>query len=367
MRRRGVRKREVLAKQEKERRKVQISGKSSCMVALPKKWVKDMGLEQGSEVTIARVNPRSLLVSVQGDTQLGTGREAVVDVGTGDTPESIFRKIVSLYVLGFTRIIVECSRGSLGVSKKAVLRDLVRRHLIGTESVAEARERVTVHVLLGYSELSVEGAMRKMLMIIDSLGKDAVFALVGDDPTLAAAAPEREDEVARFGLYVIRQLNLSVSQDAVSDLRLENRDTLGYIIIARILDRIASHAGSMIRATGGVGAPLSRLLTQKLSSMTEEACALADEAMLSLFKRDHRGADLVIERSKTFVQRSAEATRLINEEDPRTFYSLHVLLDSQKRIAEYAREIAETVLDMTVERTLREQELAPQRAPMQYA
>jgi phosphate uptake regulator len=351
----------MLVKQEKERRKVQISGKSSCMVALPKKWVREMGLEQGSEVTITKLNSRSLLVNAQPDSTQGGGREAFIEVSSDDPAETIFRKIVSLYVLGFSRIIIEGSGGYLGSSKKLALKDLVRRHLIGTEGVAESRDRMTVHVLLGYSELSVESALKKMLLIIDSLRNDAVQALEKGDAALAEAASDRQDEVGRFGLYVIRQLNLSLSRGVLPDLRLENRDTLGYILVARILERIAYHASGLTKAAGGLARPLTKPMVQKLTSMNETACGLVDEALLSLFKRDHEGADAVVEKSRVFVEKETGVIRSLSESDSQTYYTLHVLMDSQRRIAEYAKDVAEIVLDMTVERTLREQEpVAPQ-------
>jgi len=348
----------MLVRQEKERRKVQISGKSSCMVALPKKWVREMGLQQGSEVTITKLNSTSLLVNAQPEAVQGGGREAFIEVSADDPADTIFRKIVSLYVLGFSRIIIEGSRGFLSSAKKLALKDLVRRHLIGTEGVAESRDRMTVHVLLGYSELSVENALRKMLLIIDSLRKDAVQALENNDAAAAEATSERQDEVGRFGLYVIRQLNLSLNQGVLPDLRLENRDTLGYILVARTLERIAFHAGSLTTAVSGLDKPLAKSMVQKLSSMNETACVLVDEALLSLFKRDHEGADAVIEKSKAFVEKETEVIRSLNGYDSQTYYTLHVLMDSQRRIAEYARDIAEIVLDMTVERTLKEPEAA---------
>lgn len=351
----------MLVKQDKERRKVQISGKSSCMVALPKKWVKEMGLEQGSEVTISKVNSTSLLVTVQPELSQGRGREAMVAVTSEDSPETIFRKIVSLYVLGFSRIMIDGPRGFLSSTKKLALKDLVRRHLIGTEGVAESRDRMAVHVLLGYSELSVENALKKMLLIIDSLGNDAVQALESNDPSLAEATAERQDEVRRFGLYVIRQLNLSLNQGVLPDLRLENRDTLGYILVARILERIASHASSLATAVSELK-PLGKPTVMKLTAMSDAACSLVDDAMLSLFKRDHEGADAAIDKARDFVQKENEMIRTLNGNDSQTYYSLHFLMDSQRRMAEYAKEIAEVVLDMTVERTLSEPELEEPQA-----
>ena len=140
-------------------------------------------------------------------------------------------------------------------------------------------------------------------------------------------------------------------------MRLENRDTLGYILVARTLERIASHVGNLTRAVSGVDKPLSKQMIQKLSSMNERACTLVDEALLSLFKRDSEGADAVIEKARAFVEGETEVIKSLNGSDSQTYYALHVLMDSQRRVAEYAKDIAEVVLDMTVGRTLRKEEL----------
>lgn len=333
------------------------------MVALPKKWVREMGLEQGSEVTISKLSSTSLLVNAQPELSQGGGREAQLQVSSDDTPETIFRKIVSLYVIGYSRIILDGPKGYFSPARKDSLKDLVRRHLIGAEGVSESRDRMTIHVLLGYSELSVESALKKMLLIIDSLRRDAIQALEGNDSALAEATTGRQDEVGRFGLYVIRQLNLSLSQGILPDLKLENRDTLGYIMVARSLERVAYHAGALTWAVTGLANPLPKTMVQKLSSMNEKACFLVDEALLSLFKRDHHGADAVIEKANTFRDWEAELAKSLNGSDGATYYVTHVLMDSQRRIAECAKDMAEVVLDMTVERTLTKEELAiPQLA-----
>lgn len=322
------------------------------MVALPKKWVRELGLQQGSEVTITKLNSRTLLVNAQPEVAQGSGREAVVEFDSYASSDTIFRKVVSLYVLGYNRIILESPKGPFTSSKKLALKDMIRRHLIGAEGIAESRDRLAVHVLLGYSELSVENALKKMLLIIESLRKDAVLALENNDAVLAETTAERQDEVGRFGLYVIRQLNLSLAQGVLTDLRLENRDTLGYILVARALEKIAYHASNLTQAVIGLDKPIPKPIVTKVTAMNQAACGLVDEAMLSLFKRDHEGADSVIEKSKAFGGRETEVIKSLNGHDPQTYYALHVLMDSQRRIAEYASQIGEVVLDMTVERTL---------------
>ncbi|HXY56655.1 MAG TPA: PhoU domain-containing protein [Nitrososphaerales archaeon] len=327
------------------------------MVALPKKWVKEMGLEQGSEVTITKLSAASLLVNAQPDIGQGAGREATFEVGVDDSPATIFRKIVSLYVIGYSRIIIEGPRGYFSPSKKDTIKDMVRRHLIGTEGVAESRDRMTIHILLGYTELSVESALKKMLLIIDSLKKDATQALETNDAVLAEATVERKEEVGRFELYVIRQLNLSLNQGVLPDLKLENRDTLGYILVARSLERIAHHVSNLTKAVTALDKPLAKPVIQRVAALNERACALVDESLLALFKRDSQGADAVVQKAESFVDSEMEFVRSLNGSDSHTYYVLHVLLDSQRRIAEHAKDIAEAVLDMTVERTLKKEEL----------
>ena len=127
----------------------------------------------------------------------------------------------------------------------------MRRHLIGTEGVADSKDKITIHVLLGYSELSVDNALKKMLLITSSMHRDAVVALENCDKALAEGVIQRDDEVGRFGLYVIRQLNMSINQGISKEAILEPRDLLGYTQVARSLERIASHASRMAEGRGG--------------------------------------------------------------------------------------------------------------------
>jgi phosphate uptake regulator len=346
----------LVALQEKERRKVQISGKSSCMVALPKKWVKEMGLRQGSEIIITRPSLASLLITADSVAPTSEKREAIIEVTDRHNPDSLFREIVSLYILGYSQITLRGGNGFLSSNKRDAIKDMVRKHLIGTEGVADSKDRITIHVLLGYSELSVDNALKKMLTITTSMHRDSVLAIETDDKSIAEGVVQREDEVGRFGLYVIRQLNMSINQGIFKESILEPRDLLGYTLVARNLERVASHATRMAKMVVGLEQPLQKAVVQRLISMSEHSTGLVDEAMLSLFKRDHYGADIVVEKAKKFIEMEIDLVSSLDENDMKSYYTIHVLVDSQRRIAEYAREIAEVVLDLTIERVVKKEE-----------
>jgi phosphate uptake regulator len=325
------------------------------MVALPKKWVREMGLTQGSEIMITRASLTSLLITADVVAPLNGKQEAIIEVTEKDTQDGLFRKIVSLYVLGYSQVTIRSGNGYLGSTRRDGLKDLVRRHLIGTEGVADAKDKITIHVLLGYSELSVDNALKKMLMITNSMQEDAMTAIENHDKFLAEGVIQRDDEVGRFGLYVIRQLNMSLSAGVVKDSNLEQRDLLGYTLVARTLVRIAYLAANISREVVKLNEPLHKSIVAKMVPMGKHAAMLVEEAMLSLFKRDHLGADSVIENAGRFVELEIDLMMFL-EKDVQTYYTIHLVLESQKRIAEYARDIAQNVLELTVERILRKEE-----------
>lgn len=355
----------MVVAQEKERRKVQISGKSSCMVALPKKWVKQMGLKQGAEIIITRHSAASLMITPDSDALPGESLDATVEVSENDSPGLIFRKVVSLYVLGYSRITLRSSNGYLSSSKKDAIKDKVRRHLIGTEGVSDGKDRLTIHVLLGYSELSVENALKKMLLIATSMQKDGAKALEDHDASLADGVIRREDEVGRFGLYVIRQLNMSAVQ-GIKDSALEPRDLLGYIMVARNLERVAFHSVVIANGALNLEPELQEPTIDKLVPMSELASKLVDESMLALFKRDHSGADHVVEEAQRFGEAEMAMMKSLDGKDIEQYYAIHTIAESQKRIAEYARDIAEVVLDLTIERTLRKEEAFSAKSSVEF-
>jgi phosphate uptake regulator len=327
------------------------------MVALPKKWVKDMGLRQGSEIIITRPSPTSLLISADLVTPRSNQKDqAIIEVNDKDGSDSLFRKIVSLYVLGYNQISIRATSGFLSTAKRDTIKDLVRRYLIGTEGVADSKDKMTIHVLLGYSELSVDNALKKMLMLTTSMHREAISALERHDKVLAEGVVQRDDEVGRFGLYVIRQLNMSIGQEIFKESVMEPRDILGYTLVARALERIAHHASVTARAAVELPQWLPKSVVSKLAPAGENAAGLVEDALLSLFKRDHAGADDVVERVRKFVGSQNDLLRVLEDRDIQEYYTVEALIDAQRRIAEYARDIAETVLDLTVERTIRKEE-----------
>jgi phosphate uptake regulator len=98
---------------------------------------------------------------------------------------------------------------------------------------------------MGFSELSLENALKRILLIAISMQKDALLAAGTMDTESAKNVVQRLVEVERFGLSIARQLNNPLSETFSNHYVPEQSYILGCIVISRTLQRIANNACAM--------------------------------------------------------------------------------------------------------------------------
>ncbi|MEM1547774.1 MAG: phosphate uptake regulator PhoU [Thermoproteota archaeon] len=141
------------------------------------------------------------------------------------------------------KIKIRTSGENITSLQRNLIKDLVRRKLVGVETISDFENEIVLQTLVSYPELSIENAMRRMCLITASMHKDALQALKESGKTLARDAIALDDEVDRFSLYVIRQLKMAVQNERMlREIRLSNpKDCLGYRIIVKFVERIAEN------------------------------------------------------------------------------------------------------------------------------
>ena len=345
----------MIQRKDEEARKIQFSGKSSYMIALPKKWVEELGLGQGDEVIITRQSDGSLLISPR-RALISEGRgEVTIELPQKDDVGPIIRELVSLYVVGYNIIHVRAKGGKLTSTQREIIKEATRRHLIGTEVVADSTEEVTLQVLLSYPQLSVESALRRMFLIATSMHRDAVEALKKLDKDSAEGVIKTDDEVDRFSLYVIRQLKMAVQNDRIlKEIGLATRkDCLGFRLIVKSVERTADHACSIARCVLTIKEPLDEATLAKIVELSEVAVKLFEESGSSLFKRDYKMADQLVDEAKLLAEKHKEAVAMMEKmRDVEPYHTLRLIVDDIRRTAEYASDIAEIVLNLTVDQVV---------------
>lgn len=347
----------VMQETQEETRKIQFTGKSSYIVSLPKKWVEDIGLKPGDRVAVIRQG-NSLIQIGPSKKQIVKGtKEAIIEIGMNDDVSVPIRKLIALYILGFNVIHVRAKDGRLQTNQREAVKDVVRKMLMGTEITADSTNGITMQVLINTIELSLDAAFKRMLLIAKSMLKDAMLALQESNNELAREVIRSDDEVDRFSFYIIRQLNIAIQNEyLLHDMGLVTpRDCLGYRLIVKSVERAADHATNIAADVLEMKEPVDTDVVAKITNMSDFALEVLDDACLSLFKRDYVEAESAIEKSKRIdglekqVIKNSNALKNVSE-----LHRIKFITDNLRRVAEYASDIAEIVLNMTVEHTLKQ-------------
>jgi phosphate uptake regulator len=338
--------------QREETRKLQYTGGSSYIVSLPKKWIQDLGLKQGDHIVILRQGNSTLQIAPASKRPIKEQREATIEVGRDHNPYFIARKLIALYFLGFNVINVVPKEDRLLVEQREVIKNSIRRVLMGTEIIADSATGITLQVLINLLDLSVDTAFKRMLLIAKSMYRDTLLALRENNLELAEEVIKSDDEVDRFSFYIVRQLK---NEYLLKEIGLEEpRNCLGYRLIAKSVERVADHAVRIAKDVVEIRQPLNKDIVEKISNMCYFALEVLDESCLSMFKRDYEAADRAIEKARKIDEMENSILRAVSKpRDVNELYRIKLITENIRRVAEYASDIAEIVINMTVQQTLR--------------
>lgn len=345
-------------KQEGETRRLQLTGGSTYVISLPKKWITQNQLKKSSAILVRSEDDGSLSIMPPDLAKQEPLQEAYVMVSPKDQPDPIIRKTVSAYLVGYNTVHIKAKDGQqLSSKQRSSLKSFARDLLVGTEIVTDTPTELILQVLLSYPELSVQSALRRMAIITASMHKDAIVALQNGDHQLAKEVMATDNEVDRFNLYVIRQLKMAIQNPTIiKETGLANaRECLGYRLVTKSVERTADHAVSIAENVLPLKKHLDERILKKILDMSALAISIFESAIESLFKRDFELADSAIEKTKGILAMEKEAVLAAQEIGVEEAANVRLIIESVRRTAEYASDIGEIVLNMTVESVISRQ------------
>jgi len=340
-----------------ETRKIQFTGKSSYIVSLPKQWIIDLGLKQGDQIRIVRKGSSTLeLYPPKFESRSQKKEEAIIEINSEEKASSIVRKLISLYFLGFKTINVKPKDGRLSPIQRNTVKEAVKRMLMGSEIISDSSSGITVQVLVNLLELSVDGAFKRMIHLAKSMSSDAILAVKENNLDLAQEVINTDDEVDRFGFYIIRQLKIAIQNEhMLKEMGFRNpRNCLGYRLVVKNIERTGDHAAFIAKDLLEFKKSVKKEILQKLQDMNEFCLSALDDACLSLFKEDYSQAEKTIEKTNDiakFEKKVREASKSLKDDEE--IYRVRRMTENIRRISEYASDIAEIVLNMNIEKAIK--------------
>ncbi len=340
---------------EKEVRKLQLVGGSTYVLSLPKKWVDDMQLKTGDPVSIVRTANNSLSLLPSRNSQSTQTMKSNTVISQKDSVESIKRKIIAMYLAGYQLIEIKSKGGRIQLNQKQAIRDLVRTNMIGTEIVESTPESITIQILTSLPELSIADALKRMFLLTSTMHRQAIDALKEMDAELGEEIIHSDDEVDRFSLYILRNLTLAVQHERIlRDIGLQKpSDCISYRIVVKSVERIADHAVSIASRVKFLKSTLEPSLLQKITKLSEESLKVFEDSIAALNKRDYLLADSVATNACRIADKEKEFTDSL-EESKKYSSVIKFVLEDIRRTAEYSSDIAEAVINETVQDVISE-------------
>lgn len=321
-----------------ETRKIQLTGESTFTVSLPKKWATKMNLGAGDTVALVPQPNGTILVDPRMDAHRSVKKKTIQV--QSETPETFFRKLVGAYISGYTVIEVRSAR-PLSAQTRGVVRDF-RNKVIGFEVVEETPGSIMLQDLLDSVDLPPRKALRRMSVLVEKMLQDAGAALLECNNELAQDVMTRDLEVDRLCWLVSKQYRCIIRDLGYAEkLGVGQEECLLYLLVSKLLERIADHAVRVCRVTLRRPADMKPETHKVLASLLELSLEMLKGAMDAMLRGDLARANVVGDMREELNKRSETAVEKVLQLEMVAAAHYTQALVSLRRAGLYAIDITE--------------------------
>ncbi|MDX1441401.1 MAG: phosphate uptake regulator PhoU [Nitrosopumilaceae archaeon] len=341
---------------EKQTRKMQLSGGSTYIISLPKNWVDELKIKVGENVTLVKNSNQSLSLYPKEKTEIQKKKSAVIPISQQDSGEAVKRKIIAAYLSGYKTIKIKTKGMRILPEHTRSIRELVRTTMIGTEIVETSSESIIIQVLTRLPELSFETALQRMYLMAHNMVLEATEAFEKSDISHSEEVVSMDDEVDRFGLYMRRNLVLAIeNQSILHDMGLRKpSDCLGYRAIVSRIERIADHAALIAKKTKFIEGEIDSNTLSKILILSEKSLSVFEKSINAVQEHDYQKGEQVADKVREVIDEEKKIMNKIKESQNNATI-IKFVLEDLRRIAEYSSDIAEVAIDENIQSIISEE------------
>lgn len=331
-----------------EGRKLQLTGGSTYVVSLPKRWVTGSGLKAGDTLFVETEADGSVSIRHRPSDKPQVRRKIFNEKGE-EAREHLLRKLIGAYISGFGLIEIHFSPEK-GPFVRRTARDFCRL-VIGPEVIEESRNVLVVQDLSDPTELSSEKCLRRMHIIVRAMLEDSLIALKTQGAALAHDVAQRDQDVDRLYWMVAKQYHVT---HKFPNLPMNNGHNVSSLhshrLVAKLLERIGDHAERIARtySTIGEGKGLDPRLIKELEEANASATAILDKAFSALVTGNIDTANEAIDARAQHQKLIDQLSHRVATRKGEELLALGAVVDSLGRTASYAADIAEQAINAAV-------------------
>jgi phosphate uptake regulator len=331
-----------------EIRRVQMTGGSSYIITLPKEWIKTSNIKKNDSVGLYRQSDGTLLITSKlKQDQLYKTKEFDTSKITKQT--FLLRRLIGAYIAGYTSIIIR-SPSRMPITVRNVIRTFTQ-NTIGQEIIEETDNSITLKDLLNPTEMPLDRTIKRMQIIVKSMNEDALRAIKTNDKKLAEEIILRDTEVDRLHWLVARQYHMILQNVSLAE---KMNITIGlsstYFLISRIIERIGDH---IVRIAENIqyldSIKQNQKIIDKIQTANNLSLEIFNKSINAFFRKDISGSNENIESVEKLEKMCEEINSLALQQKGIVAISIGYIVESIRRIGEYAEDISETVINYLVE------------------
>lgn len=325
-----------------ETRKIQVTGKSTFVVSLPKKWVLKVNIRNGDSVALLPLPDGTLLINPHITNKEKGNAKKVIQIE--HDIEQTHRSFIASYLAGYN-VFEFRSRMPLDKETRTSIRKICKS-VIGPEIVEEGENLIVVRNLLDSSDFTFSKVIRRMHAIAHDMHAMAVEVARTGRQELANEVKQRDDEVDKLYWMIARQYNNVLRDVSFSDrIGVRPQEALGYLLIAKSFERIADHATRIAGISDGIRWTTD--VIQKLTDSSGKIMSLMDDAANSFFKAKFDHAYNVVNyghEMRSMTERLTQEIVSMNDTS-QVSVALTFIVDSLERTRAYSVDIAEIAIN----------------------
>lgn len=310
-------------------RKIQLTGGSTYIVSLPSKWIKENKLSKGTEVNLEEIDG-DLVISGR-NSQKRKEIVRVVNISEKIDVNSLIRVLTSIYIASFDTLII---RSKDYISPK--IREEIKKFskvVMGVEIFEESSRSMTLQNVLDSESFPISNAVRRMSLNVETMLEDTIHGITNNDIVLLENVIIRDDDVDRYQWYIYREVRVRSS---------EAEKNTYYLILSRILERIADHAANICilwkNSKNTANAPLV-----ELKENLENSMSMYKMAVEAFYANNFNVLNKLIEMKSDVNSRKE---KIIAKSRGKTGLSLiSSISEETARVGLYATDIAELAMD----------------------
>ncbi len=273
------------------RRKIQLSGKLTYVVSLPKKWVEKTGLKKGDEIIIYPQDDNTLLLSPAVLPTEIKKRDITLDVtGKPMDHESLERLLISYYEAGYDTIRI--------LNKHVITEELregvrkVLRKLSGLEIIEESAKEIILQSFLDVTQIKVEKTLERMEIILKSMMSDLIFAIEEENKKVLRNLMYRDDELDKFYSLLSKQVSVALKSKKIAEkIGFKNQSLiLPYKAYGKCLEAMGDIISLMCRVIEAEEIPVNLPMLKKSKEIMKNAidafrkdCAESEKRVAKLY------------------------------------------------------------------------------------